>query len=1343
MNKVIITGHPSSAYEEVEELLHICGMAYADKSVREGFTPQQITQTLCRAHGISKYGKNIEQIEVGALWHSMVLDLMLANIDKLFWGWSDPNVIYLLNFWKSIDPKIAFILVYDNPESVLTRHNITHFSGQNDIKDDLNAWNAYNLELLSFYRQNQDRCLLVHAQQVRLSAASYIQQLKVRISKNLKFPDKILWKGAEILCATPKKPPRNRKNAKQNEEFENQQTIITANTQPVPYIAGENDNPLSRYIAKALTHGNRQSAKVYKELQESANLPLVNDESIAAVDAWQVMAEQVYKTQTQTRQIESLTEQLSRAEQSAQDIVRALEDEINKAKTEYESVKNHAEFLKQEQENLQSKLNEQSKKFGEIERQKAELNQNFQQAQNSAKERAEQLKSLHDRIDEQNKKTAEIEKQKNTLNQNLQQAEKSAKEKSEQLEQFKKQLEEAKKIALEKERQAKELEAKNKELQIKPHDASLKNELEQENEMLLSQLHQVQEELERYYLENQELKKNVKPTAPKLYGAKERVKNTLEYQIGATMIEHWRSGKLTLLSAVKKVEKEWKNQKSENLPPLEKYADAEEGYKAKKHLSYRLGATWLKHGNPLTLPAAILQDIKEFKEYRANNIKVSVIIPVYNVEPYLRQCLDSVINQTLKDIEIICVDDGSTDNSLAILNEYAQKDKRFTVLRQENSGAGKARNRGLAIAKGEYLSFLDSDDFFEQTMLEEMYRKAVSMDADIVLCGGSTYDDVTKETKPAPWFLNEWHVKDLEVFSRHTLKDDIFKITQPNNWTKIYKRSFISNNNLIFQNMKTCNDIYFSYMALIFADKITYINRSFVNYRRNTKNSTTSNRGEYYNNVFSVFNKIKTDLTKIGIFDEIEKPLYERFSGHFFYEYQFVVKQDRQKLIYEVKKMFPEKYYDMFLKKCNDYDNTDNPKVSLIIPVYNVEKYLRKCLDSAINQTLKDIEIICVNDGSTDNSLKILKEYEKKDERIIVIDQKNGGLSASRNAGLDIARAAYIMFIDSDDWIEPDTLEAHYETAIKEKVDVVMGNFMPILENETDIKRYNNYVKYYSSLEKSEGRYEFAGDFKEYRSSACCKLYKKEIIDRYVLRFPVGLINEDEAWHWYYFSHVKSTYCLKKAYYNRLIRSDSIMSNREIHSVGILDMLHILEHVYNYLQKSSLYEKYREQYNEYFSRIVTSVLKRCNGNSELIAQANIKIQALRKTIPLDVVTTNKSNVLFEIKDILQNKVLSNAQFRHNLRIWENKIVVIDMLDMKIAYDIISSGDSITVKVALRKDCDMNIVNKFYPLFLKGKDKKIIFITSISNMQTSLVNFMQKEIDRVVAKGLIAKHTQSV
>lgn len=122
------------------------------------------------------------------------------------------------------------------------------------------------------------------------------------------------------------------------------------------------------------------------------------------------------------------------------------------------------------------------------------------------------------------------------------------------------------------------------------------------------------------------------------------------------------------------------------------------------------------------------------------NPKVSVIIPVYNAEKYLRQCLDSVVNQTLRDIEIICVDDGSPDSSLSLLQKYASGDNRIKILQQENSGAGIARNKGLAMASGKYILFLDSDDFFELDLCENLFYQAEKTEADIILYDADCYE---------------------------------------------------------------------------------------------------------------------------------------------------------------------------------------------------------------------------------------------------------------------------------------------------------------------------------------------------------------------------------------------------------------------------------------------------------------------------------------------------------------------------------------------------------------------------------------------------------------------------
>jgi glycosyltransferase involved in cell wall biosynthesis len=128
-----------------------------------------------------------------------------------------------------------------------------------------------------------------------------------------------------------------------------------------------------------------------------------------------------------------------------------------------------------------------------------------------------------------------------------------------------------------------------------------------------------------------------------------------------------------------------------------------------------------------------------------NEIKVSVIIPVYNVEKYIKKSLESVMNQTLKEIEIICVNDGTKDNSRKIIEEYAQKDERIKIIDKENGGLSSARNAGMEIARGEYLGFVDSDDWIEETMYEKLYEKAKADESQMVICAVHKYDDKSKK----------------------------------------------------------------------------------------------------------------------------------------------------------------------------------------------------------------------------------------------------------------------------------------------------------------------------------------------------------------------------------------------------------------------------------------------------------------------------------------------------------------------------------------------------------------------------------------------------------------------
>ncbi len=174
------------------------------------------------------------------------------------------------------------------------------------------------------------------------------------------------------------------------------------------------------------------------------------------------------------------------------------------------------------------------------------------------------------------------------------------------------------------------------------------------------------------------------------------------------------------------------------------------------------------------------------------------------------------------------------------------------------------------------------------------------------------------------------------------------------------------------------------------------------------------------------------------------------------------------------------------------------PKLSVIIPVYNCEKYLHKCLDSLINQTLKDIEIICVNDGSTDNSAEIIKTYSN----VKLINKENGGQSSARNKGLEIAQGEYIGFVDSDDWIDLNYFETLYNTAKKYNADIAMSDFIRTGPNKNKIRlNISSEQLYYST----EDKIKISNALKE----GCIwnKIYKKEILNN--IRFNEGMYFED------------------------------------------------------------------------------------------------------------------------------------------------------------------------------------------------------------------------------------------
>lgn len=661
--------------------------------------------------------------------------------------------------------------------------------------------------------------------------------------------------------------------------------------------------------------------------------------------------------------------------------------------------------------------------------------------------------------------------------------------------------------------------------------------------------------------------------------------------------------------------------------------------------------------------------------------KVSVVIPVYNTEKYLAECLDSLQKQTLKDIEIICVDDGSTDNSLEVLKEYANRDSRFLILEQKNLYAGAARNVGLKIARGEFVIFLDSDDFFAEDLLEKIYLKGQETEADIVLFGGNKYD-VNKNIYIAdPSFLKKEFLGKLVTFSRKDIPDNILTLSNPAPWTKLYRRQFIEKERLQFQLFPNSNDVYFTLCALSIADKITYVDEALVTYRIGMQNNTQSRKKNNPLCFLKAYMAVYDELVKRDIYKEVEKSYTNAILGACRYNLDTITDYNARIAIYK-EIMSPsfqrmgllehsidyyanKKNYQMMLgveralewhnRICGN-NNEHNfqvlldrreksdykPLVSVIIPVYNVEPYLEECLKSIVNQTLAQIEIICVNDGSTDRSLEILKEIAGTDERFVICTQDNAGQSAARNAGTRLAKGQYLYFMDSDDILELSALKCLVDKAERDKLDVLYFDGSSFSDSEECSEQIETFRKYYTRTGSYDGIYtgeELMSLMKknnEYRVSPCLQLINKEFFIGNGLWFYEGIIHEDNLFNYKCMLSALRVGHVNTSYFNRRVRSGSTMTSA-------VSFANVYGYFRCFMEMEKFYrEKYLDTYNiEALGLLLEIINSARNKYAKLSAVEKYSVDGmppyLRTLFDVYVVSYNKISDLQERIRILEQR----------------------------------------------------------------------------------------------------------
>ena len=304
-------------------------------------------------------------------------------------------------------------------------------------------------------------------------------------------------------------------------------------------------------------------------------------------------------------------------------------------------------------------------------------------------------------------------------------------------------------------------------------------------------------------------------------------------------------------------------------------------------------------------------------------MKVSVIIPTYNSENYLEDCLKSVINQTFKDYEIIIVDNHSEDNTLKIIEKFMEKYPRINLIKLDsNLKQGIARNIGVQNAVGEYIMFVDSDDKVSPEFVGKMYNKIKSDDADMTICRWATFDNKTGKVNFNHGYANFHRLPEhfrKTSFKWSDIKEEVF--SQSNvPWDKIYKKQFLTYKNVEFPGGMFFEDNVFSFDAIMKAEKITVLDECLIYYRINRKQAVTARCDETFFDYLKIFSKIKENLQKTGLYEEMKYHFLNYKVRSIFWWWKKIEYKYKEKFFNMIKEDFTE-MYKTEMKTINDKRN--------------------------------------------------------------------------------------------------------------------------------------------------------------------------------------------------------------------------------------------------------------------------------------------------------------------------------------------------------------------------------------------------------------------------------------
>ena len=451
---------------------------------------------------------------------------------------------------------------------------------------------------------------------------------------------------------------------------------------------------------------------------------------------------------------------------------------------------------------------------------------------------------------------------------------------------------------------------------------------------------------------------------------------------------------------------------------------------------------------------------------------ISVIIPLYNAEEFIGECLDSLLLQTFQNFELIVVDDCSSDNSVAIVESYREKfGERLTISKTEkNSGGGGyvSRNIGLGLASGEYVYFVDADDLVLLTALETLYAAAKKYDADVVYFSKQYWIKRPNEISAYRDVLGEKLLEDGIEEEPTLIVDDPNRILQEallkehhrTPWTKLILRKLLTENNILFPEIIVGGDALWTLRVYTHSKRFLRLPAALYFLRRYNSDSIIktkrpSAKVEFdprttlgYIKWYEEFKNLSEQIEFVG-----DNPDLCAQAAKDYFDYFVRRLNDEQKkqygddIYYILRRELPDSFTADFLKLLNPEQDLTEFKpikstcaISVIISLYNYEKYVGECLDSLLEQTFADFEVIVVDDCSTDNSYAIAESYVEKFGgrlKLIKTETNSGGGGEPRNLGFSLAGGEYVFFMDADDALIPTAIEEFYALAEENYADVV------------------------------------------------------------------------------------------------------------------------------------------------------------------------------------------------------------------------------------------------------------------------------------------------------------------